>query len=546
MSSPNHPTSNIEDAFFSNFPDYLSASSDYVLASPRKAYSSSSNSFGVATIRQLVVDSVVTALETQATTMVNADNANRNPEPREAHVARKCSYKEFMSCQPFNFKGSECAIRLIHWFKCTESVFSHSNCTEDCKVKFATVEFKKLLIKKYCPQTESQKMENKFYHLTIKGNNLKTYVKRFQELATLYPTMVSDSEKLLEAFIEGLPQSIKGNVTASKPQTLEEATNIAQRLMDQYRKTNINAQGRAYLLRDRNAHQDPNVVMGTSLVARAPYRLAPSEMQELSNQLQVKDSMLIPPRLNPFRIGKLLLHPQKNTRSVFGKKTKSRLFQLLKQKLCEAPILALPEGNDNFVVYCDASLQGLGAVLMQKEKVIAYASRQLKHHEENYTTHDLELGAVVFAFKSGDTIYTDLKKLYWWPNMKAIIAEYVGKCLTCSRVKAECQKPSGLLVIVERLTKSAHFISTREIDSMETLTRLYIKEIVSRHDVPISIISDCDSHFTSRFWKSLQNALGNQLDMSTAYHLETDGKSERTIQTLKDMLRACVTDLGKG
>ncbi|GKD43243.1 putative reverse transcriptase domain-containing protein [Tanacetum coccineum] len=81
---------------------------------------------------------------------------------------------------------------------------------------------------------------------------------------------------------------------------------------------------------------------------------------------------------------------------------------------------------------------------------------------------------------------------------------------------------------------------------METLTRLYIKEIVSRHGVPISIILDRDSHFTSRFWQSLQSALGTQLDMSTAYHPETDGQSERTIQTLKDMLRACVIDFGKG
>ncbi|GKC63988.1 putative reverse transcriptase domain-containing protein, partial [Tanacetum coccineum] len=149
---------------------------------------------------------------------------------------------------------------------------------------------------------------------------------------------------------------------------------------------------------------------------------------------------------------------------------------------------------------------------------------------------------------------------------------------TCSRVKAECQKPSGLLiqpeiptwkweritmdfvtklpktssghdiiwVIVDRLTKSAHFIPTRETDSMETLTRLYIKEIVSRHGVPISIISDRDSHFTSRFWQSMQSALGTQLDMSTAYHPQTDGQSERTIQTLEDMLRACVIDFGKG
>ncbi|GJQ95901.1 putative reverse transcriptase domain-containing protein [Tanacetum coccineum] len=175
-------------------------------------------------------------------------------------------------------------------------------------------------------------------------------------------------------------------------------------------------------------------------------------------------------------------------------------------------------------------------------------------------------------------MYQDLKKLYWWPNMKAIIAEYVGKCLTCSRVKAECQKPSDLLVqpeipmwkweritmyfstklpktsnrhdtiwvIIVRLTKSTHFIPTRETDSMETITRLYIKEIVSRHGVPISIISDRDSHFTSKFWQSLQSALGTQLDMSTAYHPETNGQSERTIQTLEDMLRACVIDFGKG
>ncbi|GJS69085.1 putative reverse transcriptase domain-containing protein [Tanacetum coccineum] len=175
-------------------------------------------------------------------------------------------------------------------------------------------------------------------------------------------------------------------------------------------------------------------------------------------------------------------------------------------------------------------------------------------------------------------MYQDLKKLYWWSNMKAIIIEYVGKCFTCSRVKAECQKPSGLLVQpkipmwkweritmdfitklpktlnghdtiwvnVDRLRKSTHFIPTRATDSMETLTRLYIKEIVSRHGVPISIISDRDSHFTSRFWKSLQSALGTQLDMSMTYHPKIDGQSERTIQTLEDMLQACVIDFGKG
>ncbi|GJW51669.1 reverse transcriptase domain-containing protein [Tanacetum coccineum] len=101
-------------------------------------------------------------------------------------------------------------------------------------------------------------------------------------------------------------------------------------------------------------------------------------------------------------------------------------------------------------------------------------------------------------------------------------------------------------VIVDRLTKTAHFIPTEETDSMETLTRLYNKEIVSQHGVPISIISNHDSHFTSRFWQSLKSALGTQLDIRMAYHPETDRQSERTIQTLEDMLRACVIDFGKG
>ncbi|GKA85248.1 reverse transcriptase domain-containing protein [Tanacetum coccineum] len=152
-------------------------------------------------------------------------------------------------------------------------------------------------------------------------------------------------------------------------------------------------------------------------------------------------------------------------------------------------------------------------------------------HESHKSKYSIHPGS--------DKMYQDLKKLYWWPNMKEIIAEYVGKCLTCSRVKEKCQKPSDLLVqpeipmwkweritmdfitklpktsnghdtiwvIVDRLTKSAHFIPTRETDSMETLKRLYIKEIISRYGVPISIISDRDSHLTSRFWQSLQSAL---------------------------------------
>ncbi|GJS76306.1 putative reverse transcriptase domain-containing protein [Tanacetum coccineum] len=370
---------------------------------------------------------------------------------------------------------------------------------------------------------------------------------------------------------------------------------------------------------------------------------------------------------------------QKKVKFEWGDKQEAA-FQLLKQKLCSAPILALPEGSEDFIAYCDASKKGLGAVLMQREKVISYASRQLKIHEKNYTTHDLELGAVVFALKiwrhylygtkctvftdhkslqhildqkelnmrqrrwlellsdydcdalsrkerdqplrtearkpeniknedvggmlvenakypeairtekleprtdgtlclngrswlpcygdlrtvimheshkskysihpGSDKMYQDMKKLYWWPNMKADIATYVSKCLTCAKVKAEHQRPSGLLVqpkipewkwdnitmdfvtklpktsqgydtiwvIVDRLTKSAIFTPMRETDPLDKLARMYLKEVVTRHGIPVSIIYDRDPRFTSNFWRSLQNALGTNLDMSTAYH----------------------------
>nr|GEU66876.1 reverse transcriptase domain-containing protein [Tanacetum cinerariifolium] len=228
---------------------------------PKRTSTSATPAMSQATIRQLVADSVAAALEAQAANMENTDNTNRNTRPRETHAARKCTFKEFMSFQPFYFNGTEGAVGLIRWFERAKSVFSRSNCIKDCKVKFFTgtliedalswwnsyakpigideadkiawTELKRLLINKYCPRTEVRKMEDDFYNLVVKGNDLKTYARRFQELATLCLNMVPNNEKLMEVFIGGLPQSIEGTVTASKPQTLEEVINIAQRLLNQ-------------------------------------------------------------------------------------------------------------------------------------------------------------------------------------------------------------------------------------------------------------------------------------------------------------------------
>nr|GEV92687.1 putative reverse transcriptase domain-containing protein [Tanacetum cinerariifolium] len=146
---------------------------------------------------------------------------------------------------------------------------------------------------------------------------------------------------------------------------------------------------------------------------------------------------------------------------------------------------------------------------------------------------------VLFVKKKDRSFY--LKQLYWWPNMKADITTYVSKCLTCAKVKAEHQKPSGLLqqpeIPVWKMGENNYGFHCWALENFE-------REIFCRHGVLISIILDRDSKFTLRFWRSLQEALGTRLDMSIAYHPKMEGQSERIIQTLEDMLRACVIDFG--
>ncbi|GJR90537.1 putative reverse transcriptase domain-containing protein [Tanacetum coccineum] len=153
-----------------------------------------------------------------------------------------------------------------------------------------------------------------------------------------------------------------------------------------------------------------------------------------------------------------------------------------------------------------------------------------------------------------DKMYYDLRDRYWWPGIKKDIDVYQleipewkweGIAIDfMTKLPKTSSRHDTIWVIVDRLTKSAYFLPMREDYKMDRLARLYLNEIVSIHGVPISIISDRDSRFTSRFWLSMQEALGTRLDMSTAYHPQTDGQSERTIQTSKDMLRACVLDFG--
>ncbi|GJS33647.1 reverse transcriptase domain-containing protein [Tanacetum coccineum] len=228
---------------------------------PKRTSTSETPAITLAAIQQLINDGISSALKAQAASMASASNPNRNTGPTGTPVAKTGNYKEFISCQPFYFNGTEGAVDLIRWFERTESVFSRSKCAEEDRVTFATgtltddalswwnsyaqpigieqanritwTELKRLLTNKYYPRTEVKKMEDEFYNLAVKGNDLKTYIRRFQELAVLCPNMVPNAEKLMEVFISGLPRSIEGNVTASKPQTLEEAINIAQRLMDQ-------------------------------------------------------------------------------------------------------------------------------------------------------------------------------------------------------------------------------------------------------------------------------------------------------------------------
>ncbi|GKC73514.1 putative reverse transcriptase domain-containing protein [Tanacetum coccineum] len=431
------------------------------------------------------------------------------------------------------------------------------------------------------------------------------------------------------------------------------------------------------------------LILRATLVAKYPYRLAPSEMEELSgyHQLRVHEDDI--PK-TAFRIClDIRVHTQEehveHLRLVLELLKKEKLyakfskcefwlrevqflghvindwlgeeqelaFQTLKDKLCNAPVLALPDGPKDFVVYCDASKIGLDLETLSvwdkefhytahKRSSALFSQKELNMRQcrwiELFTDYDCEIcyhpgkanvvadalsmkervkpkrvrainmilqssikDRILAAQKKavdkstglhkglyemikqridgtlyyldqiwvplkGDVrtlimeeshkskysvhpgankMYYDLRDRYWWSGMKKDIAEYVRIAMDfVTKLPRTSSGHDTIWVIMDRLTKSAHFLPMRVDYKMDRLARLYLNEIVSRHGVPISIISDRDSRFTSRFWQSMQETLGIRLDKSTAYHPQIDGQSERTIQTLEDMLRACVLDFG--
>ncbi|KAL4388638.1 hypothetical protein GQ457_09G019730 [Hibiscus cannabinus] len=223
---------------------------------------------------------------------------------------------------------------------------------------------------------------------------------------------------------------------------------------------------------------------------------------------------------------------------------RQQAFEKLKEALTNAPVLIQPVSGKEFVVYSDASYVGLGSVLMQEGRVVAYASRQLKTHEKNYPTHDLELAAVVFALK----IWR--KYLYEHQLSSGLlqplrIPEWKWERITMDFVTELPLTPSkknSVWVIVDLFTKCAHFLPVHTTYTSDKLAEIYIREIVRLHGVPKLIVSDRDSKFTARFWDCLHIALGSRLNFSTSYHPQTDGQSKRVIPVLEDMLRCCIID----
>ncbi|GJZ27052.1 putative reverse transcriptase domain-containing protein [Tanacetum coccineum] len=265
---------------------------------------------------------------------------------------------------------------------------------------------------------------------------------------------------------------------------------------------------------------------------------------------------------------------QKNQKYEWGEK-EEEAFQTLKNNLCDAPILLLQDGIEDFVVYCDASNQGLGCVLMQRGKVIAYASRQLKIHEKNYTTHDLGLGAVMFALKTWrhylygtkSVIYMDHKSLRHIFDQKELNMRQRRWIELFSDYECEIRYHPGKANVVADALSRKERVKPRRVRAMAMTIQSGVKEMIlaAQRDVRMVILNEAHKskysvhpgadkmyhNLRDIYWWpgmnrdiAIYRALGTRLDLSNAYHPQTDGYSEHIIKTLEDMLRACIINFG--
>nr|GEU93046.1 retrovirus-related Pol polyprotein from transposon TNT 1-94 [Tanacetum cinerariifolium] len=457
-----------------------------------------------------------------------------------------------------------------------------------------------------------------WWNAKVKEYNIMAYTQRFNELALMCPRMVESKRVKVDAYIRGLTDNIKGEVTSSKPANLNEAMRIAYKLIEQksqarderimdgkkqkitkskgtrelwftapanekessrslplcercftrhvgpctikchkYRKNGHKARnrcpkkvkqeevgevhGRAYAIKDaeptRYGHFEFQVM---------PFGLtnAPDVFMDLMNRL-------CKPYLDKFVIvfiDDILAYS--NDEEEHGRHLKIILELVKKERLYAKFSKSLPEGMEDFVVYYDTSLKGYGAVLMQRVKVTVYASRQLRVHEENYTTHDLELGAVVFALRWIELLSDYDCEIRYHPGKANVLADALSQ--------KESDKPlrvQALMMTVHNdLPKQIHEAQEEAIKgenlNAKNLGRL-IKQIFKfRPDGTYKMYQDLKPLY---WWpnmkadvathRSLQKVLWTDLDMSAAYHPQTDGQSKRTIQTLEDMWRAYLIDL---
>nr|GEX33572.1 putative reverse transcriptase domain-containing protein [Tanacetum cinerariifolium] len=364
---------------------------------PKRTSTSAAPAMTQAAIRKLVADSVATVLEAQAATIANTDNTNRNTEPRETLVARKCSYKEFMSCQPFNFKGTKGAIGLIRWFEQIKLVFSRSNYTEDCKVKFAT------------------------------GTLTEEALSWWNSFAQ--PIRIEEAYKITwSEFKKLLIKKNKGPATRSNLQPVSVTCHVCGEkghYKNQCPKKNNNAYGRAYMLRDKNAHQNSNVVTGMFLLNQHLARvLFDSGANKSFVSISLASMLNIPPITldTTYDIemdnGNLVMEKKLDEKRLEDIPVVSEFSKKIPEDLPDVPSIRQVEFQINLIP--EATLVARAPYRLAPSEIQELSDQLQKLADrEKYTTHDLELGAVVFAHKiwrrylygTKCTVFTDHKSL---------------------------------------------------------------------------------------------------------------------------------------